>query len=69
MRVNEKSGDLISNSYEKPFTYQQYMSQLAEGELDMLYTVHYQDFKVFDYDPCEKLNESWKIFFIHSKIP
>ena len=34
------------------------MSQLTDDELDMLYTVHYQDFRVFSYDPCEGLGDS-----------
>ena len=58
IQVNRNSGDIMLNSYDKPLTYQQYMSQLTDDELDMLYTVHYQDFRVFSYDPCEGLGDS-----------
>ena len=44
-----------ANAFDKEFTYPEYMSQLTRLEIDMLYTVFYNDFNVFGYQPCEGL--------------
>jgi len=36
-------------------TYEEYMSQLSDVEMEMLYNVYQHDFILFDYDPCEGL--------------
>ena len=43
------------NSQQKPKSYEDCMSSLSKTELDLLYTVYYNDFRVFDYDPCDDL--------------
>ena len=34
-------------------TYQGYMSELSQLELDLIYTAYYDDFKIFNYNPNE----------------
>ena len=34
-------------------TYLEYMNELTDTEIDLLYTAYYQDFKLFGYEPWE----------------
>ena len=46
---------LKANSFEKEKSYEEYMSQLTLDEMYQLYTTYYNDFILFDYDPCDGL--------------
>ena len=59
--LNQSSGsqqdkDLLrANVSKRNRPYGDYMSQLTREEMNLLYTVYFYDFKVFDYDPCDGL--------------
>ena len=55
-RSDKISGDFKVNSHAKPMPYEHYMSQLTEEEFSMFYSIYYQEFRIFGYDPCEGFN-------------
>ena len=46
-------GDQKFKSREGDLTYHEYMDQLSDLEIDLLYTAYYWDFQLFGYDPWE----------------
>ena len=52
------------NENGKRFSYQEYMNQLSEFEISLLYSAFFEDFEVFDYNPCASLSSS--LVSVHS---
>ena len=51
---SENAGEDISLEIDEPqLSYHEYMDQLSEMEVDLLYTAYYDDFKLFNYDVWE----------------
>ena len=46
-------GDQKFKNHEGDLTYHEYMDQLSDLEIDLLYTAYYWDFQLFGYDPWE----------------
>ena len=44
------------NENEKSYSYRQYMNQLSDFEIDLFYSAYFEDFELFDYNPCEGLS-------------
>ena len=43
------------NETKKRYSFKEFMSQLSEFEINLLYSAYYEDFVAFGYDPCEGL--------------
>ena len=55
---HEPSNDttkIIFNEAKKKPSFKQYMSQLSDFEMNLLYSAYYNDFNMFGYNPCEGL--------------
>ena len=54
-RTRRSAAVILANVSKRDFTYSEYMSQLSEFEINLLYTAYFHDFEVFGYDPCKDL--------------
>ena len=46
-----ESKELEDNSDDKRTSYEEYMEQVSDLDIDLLYTAYYQDFDLFGYEP------------------
>ena len=48
-----KNKQFVEDAHEKRpvFSYEEYMDQLSDLDIDLLYTAYYKDFKLFNYEP------------------
>ena len=42
-----------SNETKKRYSFKDFMNQLSEFEINLLYSAYYEDFVAFGYNPCE----------------